>query len=168
MGLSGGATRAGQRSYDVMFFRVAATAVVASALLGVSGCSIFGSSTANTSTASSADIGPEENGALGVNAYLWRASLDTLAFMPLVSADPYGGVIITDWYANPGKADERLKATVYILDTRLRADGISAAVFRETLVNGVWTPATVAPETNIALEDAILAKARELRLGSTN
>ncbi len=112
-----------------MFSRVAAMAVVASALLGVSGCSIFGSSTANTSTASSADIGPEENGALGVNAYLWRASLDTLSFLPLASADPYGGVIITDWYANPAKADERMKATVYILDTRLRADGISAAVF---------------------------------------
>ncbi len=94
-----------------------------------------GSSTANTSNASSADIGPEENGALGVNAYLWRASLDTLAFMPLASADPYGGVIITDWYSNPSKKDERLKATVYILDTRLRADGVSAAVFRETLIN---------------------------------
>jgi hypothetical protein len=147
-----------------MFTRVAAAAVVASALLGVSGCSIFGSSTANTSTASSADSGPEENGALGVNAYLWRASLDTLAFMPLVSADPYGGVIITDWYANPEKKDERLKATVYILDTRLRADGISAAVFRETLTNGAWVSAAVAPETNVALENAILAKARQLRL----
>jgi hypothetical protein len=149
-----------------MFFRVAAAAVVATALVGVSGCSIFGSSTANTSTSSSADIGPEENGALGVNAYLWRASLDTLSFMPLASADPYGGVIITDWYANPAKADERLKATVYILDTRLRADGVSAAVFRETLANGVWTPSTVSPETNVALENAILSKARQLRLST--
>ncbi len=150
-----------------MFFRVAATAVVASALLAVSGCSIFGSSTANTSTASSADIGPEENGALGVNAYLWRATLDTLSFLPLASADPYGGVVITDWYANPAKADERLKATVYILDTRLRADGISAAVFRETLVNGAWMPAAVSPDTNVALENAILTKARQLRLGGS-
>lgn len=149
-----------------MFFRVAAAAVVATALVGVSGCSIFGSSTANTSTASSADIGPEENGALGVNAYLWRASLDTLSFMPLASADPYGGVIITDWYANPAKADERMKATVYILDTRLRADGVSAAVFRETLANGVWSPSTVSPETNVALENAILSKARQLRLST--
>ncbi len=149
-----------------MFFRVAAAAVVATALVGVSGCSIFGSSTANTSTASSADIGPEENGALGVNAYLWRASLDTLSFMPLASADPYGGVIITDWYANPAKVDERMKATVYILDTRLRADGVSAAVFRETLANGVWTPSTVSPETNVALENAILSKARQLRLST--
>jgi hypothetical protein len=150
----------------VMVSRLAAAAVIATAVLGVSGCSIFGSSTANTSTASSADIGPEENGALGVNAYLWRASLDTLSFLPLNSADPYGGVIITDWYANPEKKDERLKATVYILDTRLRADGISAAVFRETLTNGVWTPAAVNPETNIALENAILSKARQLRLSA--
>jgi len=149
-----------------MFSRVAAAAVVVSAMLATGGCSIFGSSTANTSTASSADLGPEENGALGVNAYLWRASLDTLSFLPLASADPYGGVIITDWYANPDKKDERLKATVYILDTRLRADGISAAVFRETLANGVWTPSTVSPETNVALENAILSKARQLRLST--
>ena len=149
-----------------MFSRVAAAAVFATALFGLGGCQIFGSSTANTSTASSADIGPEENGALGVNAYLWRASLDTLSFLPLVSADPYGGVIITDWYANPDKKDERMKATVYILDTRLRADGVSAAVFRETLANGVWTTASVSPDTNVALENAILAKARQLRLSS--
>ncbi|MDP3494631.1 MAG: DUF3576 domain-containing protein [Hyphomonadaceae bacterium] len=149
-----------------MFSRLTAAAIVATALIGVSGCSIFGSGTANTSTASSADMGPEENGALGVNAYLWRASLDTLSFLPLSSADPYGGVIITDWYANPSKADERMKATVYILDTRLRADGVSAAVFRETLANGVWSPASVSPETNVALENAILAKARQLRLSS--
>ncbi|HPN06625.1 MAG TPA: DUF3576 domain-containing protein [Hyphomonadaceae bacterium] len=149
-----------------MFSRVAAAAVLASALFGLGGCSIFGSSTANTSTASSADVSPEENGALGVNAYLWRASLDTLSFLPLVSADPYGGVIITDWYANPDKKDERMKATIYILDTRLRADGVSAAVFRETLANGVWTTASVSPDTNVALENAILAKARQLRLSS--
>jgi hypothetical protein len=148
-----------------MFSRVATAAVMVSALFGVSACSIFGSSTANTASSSSTDIGPEETGNLGVNAYLWRATLDTLSFLPLASADPYGGVVITDWYANPQKADERLKATVYILDTRLRADGVSAAVFRETLVNGAWIPASVSPDTNVALENAILAKARQLRLG---
>jgi hypothetical protein len=150
-----------------MVFRVAAAALIATAALSTGGCMIFGSDTANSASSSSADAAPGETGGIGVNAYLWRASLDTLSFLPLASADPYGGVIITDWYANPAKADERLKATVYILDTRLRADGISAAVFRETLVNGVWTPASVSGETNIALEDAILAKARQLRLGGT-
>ena len=38
---------------------------------------------------------------IGVNSFLWRASLDTLAFMPIVSADPFGGVILTDWYSPP-------------------------------------------------------------------
>ena len=148
-----------------MFSRVATAALMVSAGLVASGCTIFGSSTANTADSSSSQLGPEETGSLGVNAYLWRATLDTLSFLPLASADPYGGVVITDWYANPSKADERLKATVYILDTRLRADGISAAVFRETLVGGAWVPASVSPDTNIALENAILAKARQLRLG---
>lgn len=148
-----------------MFSRVATAALMVSAGLLASGCTIFGSSTANTAESSSSELGPEETGSLGVNAYLWRATLDTLSFLPLASADPYGGVVITDWYANPSKADERLKATVYILDTRLRADGISAAVFRETLVGGAWVPASVSPDTNIALENAILAKARQLRLG---
>ena len=148
-----------------MFARVATAALMVSAGLLASGCTIFGSSTANTAESSSSQMGPEETGSLGVNAYLWRATLDTLSFLPLASADPYGGVVITDWYANPSKADERLKATVYILDTRLRADGISAAVFRETLVGGTWVPASVSPDTNIALENAILAKARQLRLG---
>ena len=148
-----------------MFSRVATAALMVSAGLMASGCTIFGSSTANTAESSSSQLGPEETGSLGVNAYLWRATLDTLSFLPLASADPYGGVVITDWYANPSKADERLKATVYILDTRLRADGISAAVFRETLVGGAWVPASVSPDTNIALENAILAKARQLRLG---
>ncbi len=69
--------------------------------------------------------------AIGVNSYLWRATLDTLAFMPLASADPYGGVVITDWYTNPEKPDERFKCTVYILDTRLRGDALKVTVFKE-------------------------------------
>lgn len=150
-----------------MVSRVAIAALLVSASVGLGGCSIFGSSTANSTSTSTAESSAEETGAIGVNAYLWRATLDTLSFMPLSSADPYGGVVITDWYSNPAKADERLKATVYILDTRLRADGISAAVFRETLVNGAWVSAAVSPDTNVALENAILAKARQLRLGGS-
>ena len=64
---------------------------------------------------------PTATTGIGVNSYLWRAALDTVAFMPLASADPYGGVIITEWYVNPEKPDERFKVTIYILDTRLRA-----------------------------------------------
>jgi hypothetical protein len=105
---------------------------------------------------------------LGVNSYLWHASLDTLAFMPLASADPFGGVIITDWYSAPDDQNERMKITVYILDRRLRADGIKLAVFRQTKAGAVWTDAAVNPDTAVRLEDAILTRARELRLASEN
>ena len=90
---------------------------------GVSLGSIFGGG-------SKSKNGQAEAG-IGVNSYLWRASLDTLSFMPLSSADPWGGVIVTDWYVNPEKPDERFKMTVYILDTRLRADALNVAVFKQ-------------------------------------
>ncbi|HEX7799514.1 MAG TPA: DUF3576 domain-containing protein [Asticcacaulis sp.] len=101
---------------------------------------------------------------IGVNAYLWRASLDTISFMPLASADPWGGTIITDWYANPQKPDERFKITVYILDSRLRADALSVSVYKQVQQNGQWTNADVSQQTQVDIENAILSKARELRL----
>jgi hypothetical protein len=104
---------------------------------------------------------------IGVNSYLWRASLDTLAFMPLTSADPYGGVIITDWYANPEKPDERFKVTVYILDTRLRADGLTVTVFRQVKgADGNWAEASTSAQTQTDFENAILTRARQLRLSN--
>ncbi len=103
---------------------------------------------------------------LGVNSYLWHASLDTLRFMPLASADPFGGVIITDWYSAPQSPNERLKVTIYILDRRLRADGIKIAVFRQINSGGAWADAPTNPDTANKLEDAILTRARELRLAS--
>jgi len=104
---------------------------------------------------------------LGVNSFLWRATLDTLNFMPLSSADPVGGVIISDWYAAPDKPDEHMKVTVYILDRRLRADAVKVSVFRQTRGAAGWTDAQTNPDTGIKLENAILARARELRLSST-
>jgi len=103
---------------------------------------------------------------LGVNSYLWHATLDTLSFLPLQSADPFGGVIITDWYTSPQASSERLKVTVYILDRRLRADGIKVAVFRQTKAPEGWADAQVNPETATKLTDAILTRARELRLAT--
>ncbi len=107
-------------------------------------------------------------GGIGVNSYLWRASLDTLSFMPLSSADPFGGVIITDWYSPPESPLERFKMTVYILDRRLRADALKVAVFRQSRVarNAGWNDSEVASATPIELEDAILSRARELRVAS--
>jgi hypothetical protein len=105
---------------------------------------------------------------IGVNAFLWRASLDTLAFMPLASADPYGGVIITEWYANPEKPDERFKCTVYILDTRLRADGLNVTVYKQVRdATGGWVDAVASDQTAIDIENAILTRARQLRLSNT-
>jgi hypothetical protein len=103
---------------------------------------------------------------LGVNSYLWHATLDTLSFIPLASADPFGGVVITDWYSAPEAPNERMKVTVYILDRNLRADGLKVAVFRQTKSNEGWVDAQVAADTATKLEDAILTRARELRLAS--
>ena len=104
-------------------------------------------------------------GGIGVNSFLWRASLDTLSFMPLTSADPFGGVIITDWYSPPETPGERFKMTVYILDRQLRADGLKVAVFRQLRPgSGDWSDAAVAPETATELENAILTRARQLRI----
>jgi hypothetical protein len=102
-------------------------------------------------------------GVLGVNAYLWRGALDTLAFMPLASADPFGGVIITDWYQPPSAAGERFKATAYILGRQLRADGVRVAIFRQVQQNGQWVDAAVSQVTTGEIENKVLARARELR-----
>ena len=101
---------------------------------------------------------------IGVNAYLWRGALDTLSFMPLASADPFGGVIITDWYQPPGDAAERYKATAYILGQDLRADGVRVSVFKQVSQNGQWVDAEVAAGTNEEIEDKVLARARQLRV----
>ncbi len=100
---------------------------------------------------------------IGVNAYLWRGALDTLSFMPLASADPFGGVIITDWYQPPSVTGERFKATAYILGRQLRADGVRVALFHQVQQNGQWVDAPVASTTSSQVEDKVLARARELR-----
>ena len=101
---------------------------------------------------------------IGVNSFLWRASLDTVSFMPLASADPFGGVIITDWYAAPEKPDERFKINVFILDKQLRSDGIQVKAFRQVKKGSDWIDAEVADGTARQLEDAILTRARQLRV----
>lgn len=105
---------------------------------------------------------------IGVNSFLWRATLDTVVFMPVSSADPFGGVILTDWYTPPGSPGERFKLNVYILDRQLRADGLRVAVFRQIRdPSGEWIDAPVNEQTATALEDTILTRARELRVIST-
>ena len=106
-------------------------------------------------------------GGIGVNSFIWRASLDTIAFMPLLSADPFGGVIITDWYAPAETPGERFKITVYILDRALRADAVQVAVFRQERVgDSGWEDRSTSPDTAISLENKILDRARQLRTAS--
>ena len=101
---------------------------------------------------------------IGVNAFLWRATLDTISFMPLLSADPFGGVIITDWYAPSESPDERFKMTVYILGRTLRSDGVQVSVFRqERGEDGQWEDRPASADTAVSLEDKILDRARQLR-----
>ncbi|HNQ91533.1 MAG TPA: DUF3576 domain-containing protein [Alphaproteobacteria bacterium] len=107
--------------------------------------------------------GPDENG-VAVNGYLWRAALDTVSFMPLASADPFGGTIITDWYSDAATPNERTKLNVFIMDRQLRADAISVKVFRQVKSGGGWKDAPVAADTGRKLEDAILIRAREMRV----
>jgi hypothetical protein len=107
--------------------------------------------------------GGSQEGGLGVNAYLWRATLDTLSFLPLSSADPFGGVIITDWYSPPATPNERFRATAYILGRQLRSDGVRVTVFRQMRQGNEWVDTAVAPSTASDLENQVLARARELR-----
>ena len=111
--------------------------------------------------------GGEGSAGLGVNSYLWRATLDTIAFMPLSSADPFGGVIITDWYTPPETPGERFKMSVYILGRELRADGVKVAVFRQrNSGNGAWIDSVIGKGTATNLENQILTRARQLRIAS--
>jgi hypothetical protein len=105
----------------------------------------------------------EADAGLAVNKYLWRAALETFQFMPLLSEDPFGGVIVTDWYAPPSSGGERFKATVYILGRQLRSDGVKVALFRQVQQGGAWADAPVNPATATDIENKVLARARELR-----
>lgn len=105
---------------------------------------------------------------IGVNAYLWRAALDTIGFMPLAQVDSNGGIIITDWYATPSAPNERVKVTISILDTEMRADAIKVTAIRQTIAGSGWIDAPVRPGTVQKLEETILSRARDLRRSQYN
>jgi hypothetical protein len=110
-----------------------------------------------------ADLAASQVTTIGVNAYLWRAALDTLSFAPLTQTDSNGGVIVTDWYTSPTTPNERVKVTATILDRDLRADALRVAASRQVLQNGTWVDAPVAAATVQKLEEIILTRARDLR-----
>ena len=104
---------------------------------------------------------------VGVNAFLWRASLDVLSSWPVSSADPFGGVIITDWYAPPETPRERFKFNIFILSRALRADGVRVSIFKQFKnAGGEWQQAVLQSETEASVENAILTKAQQFRAGS--
>lgn len=111
----------------------------------------------------------ERGGSLPVNKYLWQASLDTLSFLPLNSTDPFTGVIATDWGSTPDAPGERFKVTAYVLNPNLAASSLRVAVYREARnEEGLWVPAAVSPDTALKLEDAILVRARQIRVAENN
>jgi hypothetical protein len=133
---------------------------------GLAACGSSNDGTREMDTGTSAIASGSTRMTLGVNSFLWHASLDTLSFLPLASADPFGGVILSEWYIAPNAPDERLKVTVYIMDRTLRADALKVVVFRQVRQGGAWADAQPSPDTAHKLEDSILTRARELRLAS--
>ncbi|MCW3834907.1 DUF3576 domain-containing protein [Sphingomonas canadensis] len=136
--------------------RLLRTAILGSLLLPLAAC--FGGR-----ERPNADIAAAQVTTIGVNSYLWRASLDTLSMMPLLQSDSNGGVIITDWYANPNSPNERVKFTVSILDRDLRADALRVSGLRQVNQNGQWVELPMQAATVQKIEDIILTRARDLR-----
>jgi hypothetical protein len=101
-----------------------------------------------------------------VNSYLWRASLDTISFMPLANVDPFGGVILTDWYSDPAAPDERYKLNVFVTGSQLRSDAIRVSAFQQKRNGGNWNDIPVDPLIATQIEDAILTRARQIRVAS--
>ncbi|MGB7408214.1 MAG: DUF3576 domain-containing protein [Pontixanthobacter sp.] len=143
------------------FFNASFRAVIAVAAMGaVSAC--------GGSERPAADLAASQVTTIGVNSYLWRASLDTVSFAPLLQADSAGGVIVTDWYSQPSNPNERVKLSVTILDQDLRADALRVAASRQVAQAGSWVDAPVQAATVQKLEDIILTKARDLRRKSVS
>ena len=132
--------------------------------LGLLLCASLGACAHHRKTRPEAErIAPTRVTTIGVNAYLWRAALDTLSFMSIAQSDSNGGVIVTNWYINPSIQTERMKVSVTILDQDLRADAVRVAAARQILQGGQWVDTSVQAATNQRLEEVILQKARDLR-----
>jgi len=148
-------TRANSALFRPALRRTLRAALIGGTLFALAACG--GSSRPRT------ELQAAQINTIGVNAYLWRAALETVSFAPLLQADSAGGVIVTDWYANPSNPNERVKMTVTILDQDLRADALRVAASRQVNEAGNWVEAPVQAATVQKLEDIILTKARDLR-----
>lgn len=146
-------------------FRLARTGAIGRRTLGIAllGGAVLGLAACGGGDRPRTELQAAQVNTIGVNAYLWRAALDTVSFAPLLEADSSGGVIVTDWYANPANPTERVKLTITILDQDLRADALRVAASRQVNDSGNWVEAAVQAATVQKLEDIILTKARDLR-----
>lgn len=129
-------------------------------LFGKDGLVLFGGKDRPT------DDGASEGSGVGVNGFLWRAALDTVSDLPLASADPFGGVILTDWYSYPSATNERVKMQIYLLGRKLRSDGVNVTVFRQVKRRGDWQNTETSAQTATRIENRILEQARRLRVGA--
>jgi hypothetical protein len=149
--------------------RLLTSGLVAACALALAGCAFLEEDINRTlgrspeDEARRIDLAASQTTTIGVNSYLWRAALDTLSFAPLAQSDSNGGVIVTEWYANPSNPGERVKVTATILDADLRADALRVSAAREVLQNGQWLAAPVTAATVQRLEEIILTRARDLR-----
>ncbi len=102
---------------------------------------------------------------IGVNPFLWRAALDIISFMPLISVDAYSGTIITDWHSPNGTPNERFKTTVYVLHEQLSSDALKIQIFHQTRenMNAPWRQLNTDLETIRNLEDTIFTHALDLQ-----
>ncbi len=140
--------------------RFARTAAAVFLALSLGACGIFGGGDQEKA------FGGPLTTSIGVNGYLWSAALDTLSFMPIDNAYPSSAAIITDWFSTDDAPEERVKVAVYFRSETLRSDGIRVNVVRQELKNGNWITVPVQAATSLQIEEAILSRARTLRIAA--
>tara|TARA_B100000579_G_C22443206_1_gene670855 strand:- start:14 stop:613 length:600 start_codon:yes stop_codon:yes gene_type:complete len=123
---------------------------------------------ANFSFLGDGESGSSQITSLGmpINPYLWKASLETISFMPLASTDPFAGTIITDWYTAETSLGERCKLNIFINGKSLKTDNLKVSSFCQTLKNNQWVNMPSKQEENTKLENVILNEAKKLKLTS--
>ena len=128
-------------------------------LFGKKGMSLGG--IGNSEKTATATIG------LPINPYLWKGSLETIDFMPLASADPFAGIIITDWYTSQNTPNERCKINIFIRGHKMKTDNLKVNSFCQSLLNGQWVDIKNNIDNDARLENAILNKAKKIRLSQS-
>ncbi len=132
-------------------------------LFGKEGLAIFG----GDGNKGAANQGGIASIGMPINPYLWSASLETLSFIPLSSADPFGGTIFTDWYSTEMNENERCKINVFISGAELKTQNLRVSSFCEVYKNNKWVGVNTNEQDNIDLENAILNKAKKIKLQNT-